>query len=153
MLKFDDKKKVILANNTIDIVEDDKPEKCIDCPLNRVCVDAFGGPDVKLTKSVMNSCECVLEIEGRYAEKRKLFNDWQSYVDNDPKYFMERMMITQKMIEKEAFKDFSFAKGMQLQYMNMAIHRLKFGEKREINTQNVSASVDIKALMDKVRDK
>ena len=140
-----------MLDNDYVIVEDTKPEKCFDCPLNRVCLEAFH-TDKKLTKTLMPKIECYYEVNGQFDEKRKLFNKWQSFTDTDPKYFMEKMMITQSMLEQEALKDFTFAKGMQLMYLDMSIYKMKFGERKQIETSSVNASIDIKQLMDKMRD-
>jgi hypothetical protein len=140
-----------LADNEFEIVEDSKPELCIKCPLNRVCVDAFKLVGEKLTKDKMSSIECYYELNGMFDKKRQLFNKWQQFVDIDPKYFMEKMMVNYDVLEEEALKDYSFAKGMQLQYLLMSMYKMKFGEKREIETKTINASVDIKELMERVR--
>ena len=142
-----------LLDNDIEIVEDDKIEKCFDCPLNRVCIKAFECKG-KLTASKMKKIECYYENHGEYNKKRQLFNKWQAFVDIDPKYFMEKMMVNFDILEDEARKDYSFAKGMQLQYLLMSIHKMKFGERNETRHTGaiVNASVDIKQLLDKVRD-
>ena len=141
-----------LADNEFEIIEDEKIEKCIDCPLNRVCIRAFESDSPIKKKDDLKFIECAYEKEGQWDEKRKLFFKWQSFVDSDPKYFMEKMMINYDLLEQEAMQDFSFAKGMQLQYLLMSIHKIKFGEKKEIQNKTVNASVDIKQLMDKLRD-
>lgn len=141
-----------LLDNDIKIIEDSKPEKCITCPLNRVCIKAFYCNGEKLTKGRLKTVECFYEINGQFDKKRKLFIKWQSFVDMDPKYFMEKMMVTYDILEEEALKDFSFAKGMQMLYLQMSIHKMKFGERRQIETTNNNASDDIKQLLNKVRD-
>ena len=141
-----------LLGNDFEVIEDGKPELCIDCPLNRVCVKAFLCEGKKLTKENMKTIPCWYEINGKYDEKRKLFIKWQSFVDIDPKYFVEKMMMNYETLEEEAKRDYSFAKGMQLQYLLMSIYKMKFGERREIESKVINASVDIKELMDKVRD-
>ena len=140
-----------LVDNEFEIIDDVKAELCIKCPLNRVCTKAFYVNGERLTKNKMAFVECFYELNGQYDKKRQLFNKWQAFVDIDPKYFMEKMMINYDLLEEEAVKDFNFAKGMQLQYLLMSMHKLKFGEKREVNSNVVNASVDIKELMDKVR--
>ena len=140
-----------LVDNEFEIVEDDKPELCIKCPLNRVCSDAFRLVGEKLTKEKMRTIECYYELNGMYDKKRRLFNKWQQFVDIDPKYFMEKMMINYDILEEEAVKDYSFAKGMQLQYLLMSMYKMKFGEKKEVENRVISASGDIKELMEKVR--
>jgi len=139
-----------LMDNDFEIIEDEKYEKCIECPLNRVCMRAFEGKVKK--KEDLKLVECAYEKEGKWDDKRKLFHKWQSFVDMDPKYFMEKMMMNYDVLEQEAKADFSFAKGMQLQYLLMSIYKMKFGERKEIQNNTVSASVDIKTLMDKMRD-
>lgn len=139
-----------LIDNEFVVVEDDKPELCINCPLNRVCTKAFVS-DKKIKKSDIAKIECWYEKVGKFEEKRKLFIKWQSFVDNDPKYFMEKMMVNFDTLEEEARIDYTFAKGMQLHYLLMSMYKMKFGERKEIQQNNVSATVDIKALMDKLR--
>jgi len=140
-----------LMDNEFNIIADNKPEKCIKCPLNRVCPKAFEC-EGKLTPNKMKDIECWYELNSKFNEKRKLFVKWQSFVDIDPKYFMEKMMVNFDILEQEAIKDYSFAKGMQLQYLLMSIYKMKFGERKEIQNNIVNASVDIKQLLDKVRD-
>jgi len=142
-----------LIDNDIEIIEDDKAEKCIVCPLNRVCIKAFECGGKKLTKGRLKTIECFYELHGQFDKKRKLFIKWQSFVDMDPKYFMEKMMVTYDILQEEALKDFSFAKGMQMLYLQMSIHKMKFGEKRQIeNSSSVNASDNIKQLLNKIRD-
>lgn len=140
-----------LLDNDFDIIEDKTIEKCIDCPLNRVCIKAFESEE-KVTKFTMERAKCWYELNGQYNEKRKLFTKWQSFVDTDPKYFMEKMMVNYDTLEQEAIKDYSFPKGMQMQYLLMSIYKLRFGERKEITNNSVNATVDIKQLMDKMRE-
>lgn len=147
-----DSQKDELANNDFEIVEnsaDDEIEKCIDCPLNRVCEKAYLGC---VTKKEMKSCECWYEKNGRWQEKRALFNRWQAFVDVEPKYFMEKMMQNYHTLEQEAVSDYSFAKGMQLQYLLMSIYKMKFGEKRQIENNSSNVTVDIQRLLDSKRE-
>jgi hypothetical protein len=139
-----------LVDNDFEVIEDGDAELCIKCPLNRVCKDAFKTNE-KLTKDKMKTIRCYYELNGLYDKKRLLFNKWQAFVDLDPKYFMEKMMMNYDVLEEAALSDYSFAKGMQLQYLLMSMHKLKFGEKREVENRTINASVDIKELMDKVR--
>lgn len=142
-----------LLDNEFEIIEDNIPSKCMDCPLNRVCTYAFEKIDGTETSAIgMDKVLCYYEVKHLYSEKRRLFNKWQSFVDSDPKYFLEKMMVNYDLIEKEAINDFTFAKGMQLQYLLMSIYKMKFGEKTVNQNQIVSATVDIQKLLDKVRD-
>ena len=134
-----------------------KPEKCINCVLNRVCERAFTIDNVSVPKAKYAEVECHYETKGKFREKIDLLNKWQSFVESDPKYFLERLMLSYSQLEKEAYKDFSYAKGLQMNFLLQSIFKLKFGEKKQVesNTNNTSTNItaDIQQLLDLKRDK
>lgn len=150
-MEMTDRQKKDLSQNDFVVIEDNKPEKCIDCPLNRVCQYAFE-IDGKIRRDSMDRAVCYYEVKGDYKEKRDLFNQWQSFVDMDPKYFLEKMMMNYKVLEEEAKNDSSFAKWMQLNYLLMSIHKMKFGDRQIVENRTLNVSGDIQKLLDKVRD-
>lgn len=127
-----------------------KPLVCGDCSLNAVCRHAFWD------KSSVNNCWFDVN-KGVAVEKEKILlkHEFLAFVGKESEPLLAKMMLNYRKLEKEADEDPSYTKYIQLQYMLMALYKLKFGsESQSASSHNVTnITFDVKKKLDEFRAK